>query len=68
MSSGKSADIRCLDLDRSDNVTEGCVRKFIETHQHQVTQPPDPHPAPNSFLTSCLFSYSGYFFLLLPLL
>ena len=59
MSSGKSADIRCLDLDRSDNVTEGCVRKFIETHQHQVTQLPDPAPAPISFLVCCLLSYSG---------
>ena len=69
MGSGKSANIRCLDLDRwqacdvflvsllnaffevfqrilglflklfnprSDNVTEGSIRKFIETHQQQL--------------------------------
>ena len=69
MGSGKSAKIRCLDLDRwqacdvflvsllntffevfqrilglflkifnprSDNVTEGSIRKFIETHQQQL--------------------------------
>ena len=32
MESGRSAEIRSLDLDRSDNLSEGVIKKFIEMH------------------------------------
>ena len=32
MESGRSAEIRSLDLDRSDNLSEAVIRKFIDMH------------------------------------
>ena len=32
MESGRSSEIRSLDLDRSDNLSEAVIKKFIEMH------------------------------------
>ena len=32
MESGRSSEIRSLDLDRSDNLSEAVIRKFIDMH------------------------------------
>ena len=36
MESGKSSEIRALDLDRSDNISEAVIKKFIEEHQERL--------------------------------
>ena len=37
MESGRSSEIRALDLDRSDNVSEAVIKKFIEDH-HEILE------------------------------
>ena len=36
MESGRSSEIRAIDLDRSDNVSEAVIKKFIEEHQERL--------------------------------
>ena len=36
MDSGRSSEIRALDLDRSDNISEAVIKKFIEEHQERL--------------------------------
>ena len=36
MESGKSSEIRALDLDRSDNISEAVIKKFIDAHHERL--------------------------------